>query len=77
MTPTGKKSPSGIRQFVVGTGGARNYLFSEGEIHPNTEVGNDQTHGVLRLTLSADAYAWEFLPEASTTFTDSGTQTCH
>ena len=77
MTPTGKKSPSGIRQFVVGTGGARNYLFSEGEIHPNTEVGNDQTHGVLRLTLSADAYAWEFLPEASKTFTDSGTQTCH
>ena len=77
MTPTGRKSPTGIRQFVVGTGGARNYLFSEGEIHPNTEAGNDQTHGVLKLTLSADAYAWEFLPEAGKTFTDSGTQTCH
>ena len=77
MTPTGKKSPTGIRQFVVGTGGARNYLFSEGEIHPNTEVGDDGTHGVLKLTLGADAYAWEFLPVAGKTFTDTGSSACH
>lgn len=77
MTPTGKKSPTGIRQFVVGTGGARNYLFSEGEIHPNTEAGTDQMHGVLKLTLSADGYAWEFLPEAGKTFSDTGSTKCH
>ena len=77
MTPTGQKSPTGIRQFVVGTGGARNYLFSEGEIHPNTEAGTDQMHGVLKLTLQADGYAWEFLPEAGKTFEDSGSQMCH
>jgi hypothetical protein len=77
MTPTGKKSPTGIRQFVVGTGGARNYLFTEGEIHPNTEIGDDQTHGVLKLTLQADGYSWEFLPVAGRTFTDIGSDACH
>jgi hypothetical protein len=77
MTPTGEKSATGIRQFIVGTGGARNYLFSEGEIHPNTEVGNDQTWGLLKLTLHGDAYSWEFLPEAGKTFSDTGTEACH
>ena len=77
MTPSGRKSPTGIRQFVVGTGGARNYLFSEGEIHPNTEAGTDQMHGLLKLTLSADRYAWEFLPEAGKTFSDKGSTECH
>ena len=77
MTPTGRKSPTGIRQFVVGTGGARNYLFSEGDIHRNTEAGTDQMHGVLKLTLRPDSYAWEFLPEAGKTFSDTGSTECH
>ena len=77
MTPTGHKSTTGIRQFVVGTGGARNYLFSEGEMHPNTEAGTDQMHGVLKLTLKPDSYAWDFLPEAGRTFSDTGSTECH
>ncbi len=78
MTPTGKLDvAAGIRQFVVGTGGRSHYKFSEGEIHPNTETGDDDTYGVLQLTLEPDAYAWEFLPVEGKTYTDTGRETCH
>jgi acid phosphatase type 7 len=78
MRPTGEvDAAAGIRQFVVGTGGRSHYKFSEGVMHPNTETGNDDTYGVLKLTLHADAYSWEFLPEAGKTYTDAGNQNCH
>jgi acid phosphatase type 7 len=77
MTPTGERDAAGIRQFVVGTGGRSHYSFSDGAIHPNTEVGDDQTYGVLMLTLGADGYGWEFLPEAGKSFTDTGSEACH
>jgi len=78
MKPDGELDVArGIRQFVVGTGGRSHYKFSEGEIHPNTEAGNDDTFGVLKLTLRPDAYSWEFLPEAGKTFTDTGDEACH
>lgn len=77
MTPSGEKDDEGIRQFVVGTGGGRPYLFSEGEIHPNSEARIEETFGLLRLTLSAGAYSWEFLPEAGKTSTDTGSTECH
>jgi hypothetical protein len=37
----------------------------------------DGLYGVLRPTLHAGSYDWQFLPEAGKTFTDSGTQACH
>jgi hypothetical protein len=78
MKPNGTADPArGIRQFVVGTGGRSHYEFSEGAIHPNTEAGDDETFGVLKLTLQPAAYTWEFLPEAGKTYTDSGDQDCH
>ncbi len=78
MTPTGELDASGgIRQFVVGTGGRSHYKFSEGEIHPNTETGDDDTFGVLQLTLHPGAYSWEFLPVAGNTYTDTGREECH
>lgn len=77
MTPTGKPDPAGIRQFVVGTGGRSHYDFSGGAIHPHTEARDDKTFGVLKLTFDAAGYAWEFLPEAGKTFTDSGREACH
>jgi hypothetical protein len=33
--------------------------------------------GVLKLTLHADSYDWEFIPEAGKTSTDQGTTACH
>ena len=65
----------GIRQFVVGTGGKALYKFEK--IERDSEVRNNQTFGVLKLTLHAHSYDWEFLPAGDGKFTDSGTGTCH
>ena len=66
----------GIRQFVVGTGGA----FFTGGLDSriaNSEVAQNDTFGVLFLTLHASSYDWSFVPEAGKTFTDSGSGSCH
>jgi calcineurin-like phosphoesterase family protein len=76
QTSTGVLDPDfGIRQFTVGTGGSSHYQF--GSALPNSEVRNNDTAGVLKLTLHDGSYDWEFLPEPGKTFTDSGTGTCH
>jgi hypothetical protein len=78
------QSPSGtldtardIREFVMGTGGAGLFSFDRGTIKPNSEVRNDHTYGVLKLTLHPSSYEWKFVPVAGKTFTDSGTTSCH
>jgi len=72
----GKPDPArGVREFVVGTGGKNHRPFTEP--HANSEVRNADTFGVLKLTLRANTYDWEFIPEAGKTFTDSGTGACH
>jgi acid phosphatase type 7 len=65
----------GVRQFVVGTGGR--YLTNIGKRHPNSEVINNATWGVLKLSLGRDGYAWDFVPVAGSSFTDSGSDVCH
>jgi 3',5'-cyclic AMP phosphodiesterase CpdA len=65
----------GVRQFVVGTGGRHEYKW--GKLHANSEVRNNDTFGVLRLTLHPDAYDWEFVPVEGGRFTDSGSAKCH
>ena len=64
----------GIREFVVGTGGARLYKFQT--IRANSEVRNNTTWGVLKLTLHATGYDWEFIPVVGGTFRDGGSATC-
>ncbi len=49
----------GLRQFVVGTGGAFPTWF--GWRLPNSEARYNRGSGVLRLQLEAHGYAWEFL----------------
>ncbi|HLB39857.1 MAG TPA: alkaline phosphatase, partial [Actinomycetota bacterium] len=66
---------TGIRTFVVGTGGAQHYGIDA--VHPGSKVRNTTTFGVLRLVLGAGTYAWRFLPAANGSFTDGGTGTCH
>ncbi len=68
-------SEVGIREFVVGTGGASLRPF--GTIKPNSEVRNADTHGVLKLTLRPTGYDWKFVPVANGSFTDSGSGGCH
>src|SRR5919107_2782861 len=76
QTPAGAADTAqGIREFVVGTGGASHY--SIGTIQPNSQVRNSGTYGVLKLTLHPGSYEWQFVPEAGKTFTDSGSDRCH
>jgi hypothetical protein len=65
----------GIRAFVAGTGGANHDALSTPVA--NSEVSNDTTFGVLKLTLHASSYDWQFAPIPGGTFTDSGSASCH
>jgi 3',5'-cyclic AMP phosphodiesterase CpdA len=76
QNPNGVADPArGVRQFVVGTGGAELYKF--GPPVPNSEVRIEGTHGVLRLTLGASGYSWQFLPVGGGGARDSGSDSCH
>jgi hypothetical protein len=66
----------GIQEFVVGTGGKNYYPFS-GTFVNGSVVHQDNVFGVLKLTLHANSYDWQFLPEPGKAFTDSGTGQCH
>ena len=74
QNPSGTADPNGIQQFVVGTGGKNHYTFTT--TLPNSLVRNADTYGILKLTLHAASYDWQFIPEAGKTFTDSGTRNC-
>ncbi|MEA2544984.1 MAG: hypothetical protein QOI09_257 [Chloroflexota bacterium] len=77
QTPGGKPDPGhGIREFIVGTGGNGHTSLLADPI-PNREVSNDTAFGVLKLTLHATGYEWEFLSTARAPFTDSGAESCH
>lgn len=67
--------PSGVRQLVVGTGGAE--LRRIERASPDSEAASDATFGVLVLELFADGYDWRFVPVAGNTFTDAGSTPCH
>ena len=55
QNPGGEADPErGIREFVVGTGGKSHYKI-ESPL-PNSEVHNDDTYGVLELTLHPEGY---------------------
>lgn len=64
----------GIRQFIVGTGGAP--LTQQVRRVANSEMVMS-TFGVLRLTLDAQSYRWEFLSSDGGAILDSGTGMCH
>jgi acid phosphatase type 7 len=73
--PSGKADvEKGIREFVVGTGGGGLYEFRQ--IQPNSESRSNRSYGVLKLTLGAIDYTWEFVPGAGEPFHDRGTSAC-
>ena len=75
QTPTGGASPAfGIRQFIVGTGGA--HFHAAGARAPHSEMVIQETLGVIKLTLRPSEYDWEFVDVASAV-RDSGSGTCH
>src|SRR5207247_8038172 len=75
QNPTGTLDVSyGIREFIVGTGGFSHF---GGSAILNLQVQNQDTFGVLKLTLHPSGYSWQFIPEAGKTFTDSGCGSVH
>ncbi|MEN9582070.1 MAG: hypothetical protein RL641_24 [Candidatus Parcubacteria bacterium] len=71
----GTANANGVREFVVGTGGTNNW-YSTGSGIANSLVRIGNTYGVLKLTLHANSYDWEFVNTSNQTL-DSGTGACH
>ena len=61
QTPHGKADSSGIREFVVGTGGAHTRPVDA--VRPNSEkvLDGPGDHGVLLLTLRPGSYEWQWI----------------
>jgi hypothetical protein len=75
MTPTGVvDDASGLREFNVGTGGESTEPMIAIADH---SAARSDAFGVLKLTLDAGTYAWEFVPVVPGQFSDSGSGTCH
>ncbi len=74
QSPAGLADPNGIREFIVGTGGANHTSLAS--LAANSEVTNTNTYGVLQLTLHSSSYDWSFAPAVGA-FTDSGSTSCH
>ncbi len=71
---SGVADPNGIREFIVGTGGANHTSIAT--VAANSVVRDTTTFGVLALTLHAGSYDWTFEPAVGA-FTDSGSASCH
>jgi hypothetical protein len=70
---SGVADPNGIREFIVGTGGANHTSIAT--VAANSVVRDTTTFGVLALTLHAGSYDWTFEPAVGT-FSDSGSASC-
>jgi len=74
--PDGRADPArGVRQFVVGTGGAPFYAIRD-TLAPNSQVHQNTVHGVLRLVFHPDGYDWEFVGVGGG-YSDKGHGNCH
>jgi Calcineurin-like phosphoesterase len=59
QTPSRRAARSGLREFVVGTGGAE--LYRLGRPDPNSQQRVTGRYGVLRLKLRDRSYSWKFV----------------
>ena len=74
MSPDGQRNDTrGIRQFIAGAGGAG--LYTVMRAHPQSEI-QIIAHGILKLTLSAQSYSWEYL-QLNGVKGDVGNDVCH
>lgn len=75
QTATGEAdSATGIREFIVGTGGAGLYGFKAPIA--NSEFRYNAGYGVLRLVLDRASYGWSFIGVSGGAI-DSGQGSCH
>jgi acid phosphatase type 7 len=64
----------GLREWVVGTGGAENYPIGPGQ--RGSQVRWSGGHGLLALTLRPGGYEWHFLVSGGADFGDAGRGRC-
>jgi len=64
----------GIREFVVGTGGKEQRVF--GVTRANSQLRDNTSLGILKLTLHPTSFDWQFVPVPGDPLNDSGTQAC-
>jgi acid phosphatase type 7 len=77
QAPNGTANAAGVREFIVSTGGEEHGTPPGTPGDPNTSQVRDYTSfGIMRLTLHATGYDWQFVPEVGGSFTDSGSATC-
>jgi 3',5'-cyclic AMP phosphodiesterase CpdA len=69
---TGRDAADGMREFVVGTGGARLYPIWN-PVHQSRV--RHARHGVLKLTLDAGSYSWQFIDTRGRVL-DAGEASC-
>ena len=58
LDATGREAADGMREFVVGTGGARLYPIWKPVHQSRVRYAR---HGVLKLTLDTGSYSWQFI----------------
>jgi hypothetical protein len=76
LNPSGQPEPTqGIREFVVGTGGAELRAFPT--IKPTSEAQVAGKNGVLKMTLHPDSYDWQFVTAPGGIEADGGNASCH
>ena len=77
QTPNGASDPQrGIREFIVGTGGAE-VIKTTPPATPNSQVRLADTVGVLKLTLRDGGYDFAFVNSLTGAVMDSGSGSCH
>ena len=69
-----RSTPHGMRQFIVGTGGYS--LYDLATPQPNSEIWENRSKGVLKLTLKSGRYDWEFVAIPGHSFRDAGSAAC-
>lgn len=69
-------SATGVREFVVGTGGATLRQFAP-QPAANSQARIAGVYGVLSLKLRPAAYDWRFVAQPGSTASDAGTAACH
>jgi len=73
MNSSGGSTSTGIRSFVVGTGGKSLYAF--GATAPGSQFRYKESAGVLFMTLNDSSYSWSF-KTINGTVRDSGSASC-
>ena len=76
QSSAGNLDPTGMREFIVGTGGGHPDTFDPAHTDPHSEFRRDGTFGVLKLTLHGDGYDWAF-EGTDGSVVDTGTDSCN